>query len=142
MRAIGLLLRLFAFLFNLVTALGLFFLALLVIPGGRHNLSLPVVPLEDRHLTYTLLGASIYAFVSMVLALRRGWAARFSMLLWNLVVAAMLLMAPFRASFSFQNPQQWTSGLYVLLAALAALWGSWLQFRSARVMQAYLPVTR
>lgn len=129
MRAIGLLLRCIAFLFNLVLALGLFFLALLVIPSGQHNIELSAIPLDGSKLTYTLLAASIYAFVAMVLALRKSRLGRFPMLAWNLVAAALLLWAPLRGSFTFKNPDQVRTGAYLLLASLVALWGSWLQWR-------------
>ena len=129
MRAIGLLLRLFTFGFNFVLSLGLFFLSLLVIPTGQHNIELATVPLEGRTLTYTLLIASIYAFVAMALARRRSRWARLPMLAWNILIPALLLWTPFRSSFSFQGKEHMMTGLYLLLASLVALWGSWLQFR-------------
>ncbi|HYM09698.1 MAG TPA: hypothetical protein VEU62_03155 [Bryobacterales bacterium] len=130
MRAIGVSLRFFAFLFNLILCLALFFVSLLVMPSGQQNIQLTAVPLKGAALTNTLLLASIYGFVAMVLALRRGRAARFPMLLWNLVVLAALLAAPLRGQFSFANREQAMQGVYFTLAALVALGGAWLQWRS------------
>jgi hypothetical protein len=130
MRAIGLALRFLAFLFNLILCLALFFTSLLVMPSGQQNIHLAPVPLKGAALTNTLLIASICGFVAMVLALRRGRAARFPMLLWNLVVLALLVALPLRSQFSFKNHAQMMEGLYFGLAALLALWGAWLQWRS------------
>jgi len=90
-----------------------------------------VVPLEGSDLTYALLIASIYAFIAMVLALRRSQWARFPMLLWNLMILVLLVWTPFRPTFTFEGPEQMKSGLYLLLASLVALLGSWLQWRRA-----------
>ena len=130
MRSIAMFARIIAFLFNLALGLGLFFLALLVIAGGQHTIQLSAVPLKGSTLTYSLLGASIFLFVAIVLALRKGRGARFPMLAWNILVAVLLLTAPLRSSFSFQNPDHMMTGVYVFLASLAALWGSWLQWKA------------
>ena len=132
MRLLALMVRFVAFAFNLVLCLGLFFLSLLVMPSGKHNIQLSAVPLTGSRLTYTLLIASICGFVAMVLALRKSRAARFPMLLWNLLVFALLASAPFRGQFSFQGRDQLLTGIYVLAASLLALWGSWLQWRAPR----------
>ena len=132
MRAIATLLRLLAFLFNLALSLGLFFLALLVMPSGRHNIQLAAVPLVGSKLTYTLLAGSIYGFVAMVLASRKSRAARFPMLLWNLVVTGLLITAPFRGQFSFEGKDHFVAGIYLFLASLVALWGSWLQWTGSK----------
>ncbi len=131
MRLLALVLRFVAFVFNLVLCLGLFFLALLVMPSGKHNIQLAVVPLTGSRLTHTLLIASICGFVAMVLALRQGRAARFPMLLWNLLIFALLVSAPFRGQFSFQGRDQLTTGVYVCAASLLALLGSWLQWSAS-----------
>ncbi len=132
MRLLALVVRFVAFAFNLVLCLALFFLALLVMPSGKHNIQLPAVPLTGSRLTYTLLIASICGFVAMALALRKGRAARFPMLLWNLLILALFVSAPFRGQLSFQGRDQLTMALYVLLASLIALCGSWLQWRAPK----------
>ncbi|MBI3693566.1 MAG: hypothetical protein HY238_01815 [Acidobacteria bacterium] len=130
MRVIGSLLRFFAFLFNLALCLSLFFLALLVMSSGKHNIQLSPVPLKGSTLTHTLLIASIYGFVSMVLALRRGRGGRFAMLAWNVLIAVLLLWTPFRGQFSFQGKEHLTIDLWVFAASALALAGSWLQFKA------------
>src|SRR5262249_2072419 len=125
--------RFVAFALNFVLCVGLFFLALLVMPSGKHNIQLSAVPLTGSRLTHTLLIASICGFVAMVLALRQGRAARFPMLLWNLLVSALLVAAPFRSQFSFQGRDQLLTGAYVFVASLLALWGSWLQWRAPKL---------
>ena len=130
MRAIGSLLRFFAFLFNLALCLSLFFLALLVMSSGKHNIQLSPVPLKGSALTHTLLIAAICGFVSMVLALRRGRGGRLTMLAWNILVAVLLLWTPFRGQFSFQGKDHLTIGLWLFAASVLALVGSWLQFKA------------
>src|SRR5262249_9153292 len=106
MGLLALAVRSVAFAFNFVLCLGLFFLALLVMSSGKHNIQLAAVPWSGSQLTHTLLIASICGFVAMVLALRQSRAARFPMLLWNLLVFALLVAAPFRGQFSFQGRDQ------------------------------------
>lgn len=129
MKAIGAVLRFAAFVFNLVLALWVFLLALVVFSSGRHNIQLSTVPLTGKNLTLILLLASIYAFVAMVLALRRGRWVRLPMLLWNLVVAWLLVTTPLRGAFSFQGRDHLMFGVYLGVAAVAALLGAWLQWR-------------
>jgi hypothetical protein len=129
MKAMGAVLRFVAFGFNLVLALWVFLLALVVFSSGRHNIHLATVPLAGQNLTLLLLLASIYAFVAMVLALRRGRWVRLPMLLWNLVVALLLVTAPLRGGFSFQGKDQLMFGASLGTAALLALWGAWWQWR-------------
>jgi len=136
MRPLALVLRFVAFAFNFVLCAGLFLLALLVMPSGKHNIQLSAVPLTGSRLTHTLLIASICGFVAMVLALRKSRAARLPMLAWNLLVCGLLVTAPFRGQFSFQGRDQLTVGLYVAGASLLALWGSWLQWRAPRRLRA------
>ena len=132
MKAIGLVFRAAAFLFNLGLAVAMFLLALVVLSSGRHNLDLAAIPLDGKTLTVALLLASIYAFVAMVLALRKGALVRLPMLLWNLAVVVLLAVAPTRPGFSFHGPDHFKLGLYLSAAALVALLGAWLQFRRAR----------
>jgi len=129
MRAIGLVLRAAAFLYNLLVALAMFLLALVVLSSGRHNLDLAAVPLEGKSLTVTLLIASIYAFVAMVLALRKGRWVRTPMLVWNLALFLLVLTTPMRGGYTFRSQDHVKLGLYLLAGSLIALAGSWLQWR-------------
>ena len=124
--------RFFAFLFNFVLCLGLFLLALLVMPSGKHNIQLSAVPLSGASLTEALLIGSIGGFVAMVLALRKSRAARLPMVLWNLLVLVLLISTPLRPSFTFAGRDQLMEGLYAVIAAALALCGSWLQWRVKR----------
>jgi len=47
------------------------------------------------------------------------------------VVAALVVTTPTRAGFSFQGQEHFKLGIYAGVAALVALWGSWLQWRAA-----------
>jgi hypothetical protein len=130
MRVIGLVLRLFAFVFNLALALWLFLLALLVLASGRHNIQLSPVPLTGKNLTLAVLIGAIYAFVAMVLALRQGRGVRLPMLAWNVLVAVLLLITPARPGFNFQGPDHVSWGLYLGGAAVVAVLGAWVQWRA------------
>lgn len=129
MKAMGAVLRFSAFVFNLVVALWVFLLALIVFSSGRHNIQLSTVPLTGKNLTLILLLASIYAFVAMVLALRRGRWVRLPMLVWNLVVALLLVTTPLRGGFSFQGKDNLMLGVCLGVGAVVALWGAWVQWR-------------
>ena len=125
----GLLLRFLAFVLNLALGAALFFLTLLVMASRVHNIVLPVVPLTGRTLTYTLFGASLYDFVAMVLALRKGRGTRVPMLLWNVVVVA-LLGRGLIGSGSFHGVESFKAGLWFFGASLVGLAGAWLQWRA------------
>jgi len=129
MKAIGAVLRFVAFGFNLVLAVWVFLLALVVFSSGRHNIQLSAVPLTGKNLTLILLLSSIYAFVAMVLALRRGRWVRLPMLLWNLVLALLLVTTPLRGGFSFRGKDHLMFGVYLGVAAVLALVGAWVQWR-------------
>lgn len=125
-------LRFFAFLFNSVLSLSLFLLALLVMASGRHNIQLAPAPITGRPLTYTILFTAICGFVFMVLALRKSRAGRAPMVLWNLAVLALLISTPLRTSFAFHDRREVVVGVYLMLGALLAFCGSWLQWRAKR----------
>ena len=126
----GLLLRFLAFVLNLALGAALFFLTLLVMASRVHNIDLAVVPLTGRTLTYTLFGASLYDFVAMVLALRKGRGTRVPMLLWNVVVAVLVGRGIFGAGGSFHGAEGFKAGLWFFGALLVGLVGAWLQWRA------------
>ena len=125
----GLLLRFLAFVLNLALGAALFLVTLLVMASRLHNINLAVVPLTGRTLTYTLFGASLYDFVAMVLALRKGRGTRVPMLLWNLAVVVLVGRGLFGGADSFQG-QSFKVALWFFGAALVALLGAGLQWRA------------
>ena len=126
----GLLLRFLAFVLNLALGAALFFLTLLVMGSRIHNINLAVVPLTGRTLTYTLFGASLYDFVAMVLALRKGRGTRVPLLLWNFVVVVLVGRGIFGGAGSFHGPQSFQTALWYFGASLVGLAGAWLQWRA------------
>lgn len=127
MRVIGAVLRLYAFLFNLAFGLALAALLVLEHSSGRSTLHLPVIPVEDVH--YALMGGTAWVLLALGLALQKGAWARLPMLLWNIALPVVLAAGVARGGFTFDGPEQAKILGWLLLASLAALWGSWLQFR-------------
>jgi len=132
MGVITFLLRCFAFLFNFGFSAALLALALLAIYGGQHNIQLQATPWQGEALTRNLLLTSIAGLAASALALATGRLARSPMLAWNLFVPGLLMWMLLRPAFSFDSPEQAVTGLCLLLASLAALWGSWLHWRQRR----------
>jgi hypothetical protein len=126
----GLLLRFLAFVLNLALGAGLFLLTLLVMASRVHNINLAVVPLTGRTLTYTLFGASLYDFVAMVLALRKGRGTRVPMLLWNVVVVVLVGRGIFGGAGSFHGAEGFKTALWFFGVSLVGLVGAWLQWRA------------
>lgn len=130
MRLLRGILRLISFAFNLI--LGLFLLGVGLIGwASGEQIRLDVVPgVEGEAMAYALIGAALYALLSVLLAARRGKAGRTFMLLWNLLVVSLLVCAFFRSSYKFDGLDHFWNGVILFAVSLLALWGSWAHFRS------------
>ena len=129
-RVLVLALRLFSFLFHFPL------IAFLLLASGLawfngHNLTLDGLPWQGATLTYVLFFSALAGLFSLGLALLRRVAVLF--VVWNLAVLVALAHGYFFSSYVF-GPGGVSLGaaLSLILAALAALTGSWLQWSVAR----------
>lgn len=129
-RVLGLVLRVFSFLFQFPL------IAFLLLASGLawfngHNLTFEVLPWQGATLTYVLFFSALAGLLSLGLALLRRAAVLF--VVWNLAVLVALARGYFFSSYVF-GPAGASLGtaLSITFGALAALIGSCLQWRAAR----------
>ena len=133
MRLVRGLLRVFAFLFNLL--LGLFLLGVGVMGYATgEEVRFDLIPgVEGETLIYVLIGSGLYALLAVLLGLGTGRFGGVLMLLWNLLVVSLLIYALARSSYRFRGMEHFETSVIVFLISLLALWGSWAHFRRAGV---------
>ena len=131
MSVLRLLFRIVTVLFNLALGLFVLLVGLFAFFTGE-ELHFEVVPaLEGEALVWTLIGGGLLALIGTGLALGRVRIGALLMLVWNTAVSSILICAFTRSSYHFDGVEHLTSGIYLFLVSLAALWGSWIQFRTS-----------
>jgi hypothetical protein len=125
------LLRLLAFVFNIAAGLFLSGVGLIGSLTGE-DVHFPLIPsVTGETLKWTLIGLGLFALGSTVLALIRSKAARFLMVLWNLLVVGLMICAVTRSSYRFAGMEHFRLGAIVFAVGLLALWGAWAQMKAA-----------
>jgi len=120
-RAIGLLLRLYAYLFHLGLALFLLGVGLVAASSGK-SLALPMLPWTEDRLTQAVLVLGVTGLVCILLA-AMGWL-RWLFPIWALTVLVLMIRGFFLSSFTYSGPQQFRQALGLTLGALVAFFGS------------------
>lgn len=118
------LLRFFSYLFHGVLTLALIAISVVTLASGAGNLQFGMLPWTGSTLTYILLFGSIAGFLTVVLAIRGTLRPLF--FLWALAVAVLLVRGYVFSGYHF-SPGEFRSALYLVLAALVALIGAWVQ---------------
>jgi len=129
-RVLGLILRVFSFLFHFPLIAFLLLASCLAWFNG-HNLTIGALPWQGPALTYMLFFSALAGLVSLGLALIGRVTLLF--VVWNLAVLVALARGYFFSSYVF-GPAGTSLGMALLLTfgALAALIGSCLQWRAPR----------
>ena len=126
-------LRLIAFAFNLVVGVFLVGVGFLGWSSGE-AVHLDVIPLvEGDALVHTLLGSGLFALVATGLAFRPNRAGVLLMLIWNGLAVSILVCAFTRSSYTFAGMDHLLDGIYLFVASLLALGGSWVNLRRVRL---------
>jgi hypothetical protein len=131
-RVLGLVLRVFSFLFHFPL------IAFLLLASGLawfngHNLIIEVLPWQGAALTYVLFFSALAGLLSLGLALAQTRTPRVPFVVWNLAVLAVLARGYFFSSYGFgPGGGSLSTALSLSLAAFAAVVGSWLHWRAAR----------
>ncbi len=130
MRVVSMVLRIISFLFHILLAAFMLAASTLAWSGG-HNLTIEILPWQGAALTWVLLFAGLAGLVIAGLAFKRTLPLLF--VLWNLAVLVLLVRGYFFSSYSFgPGGGSLSTALWFVLAALVAMLGSWVQFRSLR----------
>jgi len=119
--AIGLLLRLYSYLYHLVLALFLIGLGIVSIWNGK-DLSLGMLPWQGSTLTQAVLVLGTVGLVCLMLALTG--VLRWLFPLWALVVIVLMARGFFLSSYTFSGADQFRGALWLTLGAVGAFLGS------------------
>jgi hypothetical protein len=130
MRVIGLVLRIFSFIFHALLIVFMLAASVLAWTSGS-TLEIAVLPWTGDALVRWAFFSGLAGAIIGVLALKRIAPVLF--LLWNVAVVIMLVRGYFLSSYGFGlGGGSIISALYTTLAAVVAAFGSWLQMRPAR----------
>lgn len=131
MRVVGLIMRVFSFLFHLLLTV-LMLAASTLAWFSNHNLTLRMLPWEGEALTYWLFFSGLAGLLITLLAWKRILPVLF--LLWNVAVLVMLVRGYFFSSYGFSpGGGSLQVALYLILAALVAACGSAFHVRQSRL---------
>ena len=125
--AILLLLRIYAYLFELALCLLLLGVGLMTVAGGENNLKLGMLPWESATLTRAVLIMGVAGIVCAVLALA-GWL-RWLFPLWTLFVFVLMFRGYFLTSYSFSSADEFRLAVWLTAGALLAFLASLSLFR-------------
>lgn len=133
MRVVGVVLRIFSFLFHILLMAFMLAASILAWSGG-HNLTIEILPWQGAALTWWLLFSGLAGLIIAGLALKGILPVLF--VLWNAAVLVLLVRGYFFSSYGFgPGGGSLSTALCFVLAALVAMFGSWLQFRPSRRTQ-------
>lgn len=119
----GALLRLYSYVYEFFLSLILFLISVVVLIGGKHQLSMPMLPWEGASLTYWLFGLSLTGLVITVLAVLGRLRLLFP--IWCLVVVCFMAKGFFLSSFYYSGgADQFRGAVLLFIGAVGALLSS------------------
>ena len=119
--AIGLLLRLYAYLYHLALALFLTGIGIVAVWNGK-DLTLGMLPWQGSTLTQAVLVLGVVGLVCVLLAMTG--VLRWLFPLWALVVLVLMVRGFFLTGYTFSGPDQFRGALLLTAGALGAFLGS------------------
>lgn len=129
MKVIGMIVKIYSYLYHLVLALLLAALATVAFATGLHNLRLEMLPWTGTALSWWLLSLGLAGVLCTALAVKGVLRAAF--LVWTVAVLALMIRGFFFSPYRFAGWQGFWMILLLVFGALVAVLGGWLQFRSA-----------
>ena len=127
--AIGLLLRLYSYLYHLVLSLFLIGLGIVAYSSGT-TLSLGMLPWEGEKLTQALLALGVIGLVCIFGAITGLFRWLFP--LWTLIIFILMVRGFFLGSFSFSGADQFKGAVWLTIGALGAFLSSLSLFTQRR----------
>jgi hypothetical protein len=123
LRALGTLLRVFAYIFHVLLSLAALAVGGVTLLSGGGNLSLGMLPWKGDSLANWLVALGLVGLLGVFLAVSGRF--RLMLTLWALFVLVMLVRGVFFASgVSFDGPSEFRTALWMIFAALLAFVGS------------------
>lgn len=123
----GILMRIFSYLFHAILAMFLFGVSAFALLNGKHNLHLSLLPWEGKNLTFWMLFLGLAGLMSVLLAV--FGKSRILFLIWSIGVLLMLVRGYVFTGYYFGGLGGLSSALAFMLAAFLAAIGAWLRFR-------------
>ena len=120
-KAIGLLFRLYAYLYHLILCLFLLGIGVVAYSGGK-ALNLGMLPWEGDRLTESLIGLGIIGLICIFGAIT-GWF-RWLFPLWTLVVFVMMVRGFFLTPYTFSSDDEFKQAVCLTLGAFVAFLAS------------------
>src|SRR5437660_7385585 len=129
----GVLARVYSYLYHVILALLLLGISLVAILSHSNTLNLGMLPWKGSELTYWLLGAALFGLLSILLA----WVGklRFVFLLYALAVFGMMFRGYFLGPYSFSGKYEFQMAILLTAGALLAIPGAFLQLWKKRGKQ-------
>ena len=119
--AIGLLLRLYSYLYHLVLSLFLIGLGIVAYSSGT-TLSLGMLPWEGEKLTQALLALGVIGLVCIFGAITGLFRWLFP--IWTLVICILMVRGFFLGSYSYSGADQFKGAVWLTIGALGAFLSS------------------
>ncbi|MEO7143417.1 MAG: hypothetical protein ABI165_07920 [Bryobacteraceae bacterium] len=127
MKALGLLLRLFSYLYQLVLAVLLLGIAT---AAGGGELQLAMLTGMGASANRWAVAIGIAGLVITILAI--AGILRFLFPAWCLIVLALMIHGYYLSAYTFNGPEEWRSAGWITAGALLAFLGSLTVFRTRR----------
>jgi hypothetical protein len=129
LRVIGWLLRVYSYVFHLI--LSLFLLAVALISATSHQpLNLGMLPFSTDNMRLGVFALGVIGLLATLLAITRLFKYLFP--LWALVVVYLLIKGFLFSSYSFGNPAEFRTALWLIFAAIVAFCGALWTLRPRR----------
>jgi hypothetical protein len=128
-KAIGLLFRLYAYLYHLILCLFLLGIGVVAYSSGK-TLDLAMMPWEGQRLTEALMGLGVIGIVCIFGAVT-GWF-RWLFPLWTLVIFVLMVRGFFLTPYSFSGEDQFKEVIALTIGAFVAFLASLTLFKRRR----------
>jgi hypothetical protein len=127
---LGMLLRIYSYLYELILSLFVLGLGLVAILSRGSGLHLGMLPWTGHRLTHWLLLSGTAGLLSLSLAL--AGKLRFLFLLFSLAVFGLMVRGYFLGAYAFSGQDEFRMAIWMTLGALVAIFGAWSQVRRKR----------
>jgi hypothetical protein len=128
-KAIGLLFRLYAYLYHLILCLFLLGIGVVAYSSGK-TLDLAMMPWEGQRLTEALMGLGVIGILCIFGAVT-GWF-RWLFPLWTLVIFVLMVRGFFLTPYSFSGEDQFKEVIALTIGAFVAFLASLTLFKRRR----------
>ena len=131
MNIVGLILRVYSYIYHFILGLFLTALGALALSSGTHNLNLGMLPWKGEALTWWTVWLGITAIVTVILAVT-GWF-RWLFPLWCLFVVIMMIKGFFLTpTYVFAGAGHFKGAVWLTIGAIGAFLSSLMLYKRAR----------